>query len=102
MSTRSPWAREYARRPDEYILGTAPSRFARRLGPLLGPGARVLQLRCGQGTRQRVLAVGWGEGRDSVFFARRGCLVTAVDVSLAGLRKGERLARRAGVEVRWV
>lgn len=89
MSTRSPWAREYARRPDEYILGTAPSTFARRLCPLLVPGARVLELGC-------------GEGRDSVFFAGRGCLVTAVDVSLAGLRKGERLARRAGVDVRWV
>ncbi len=87
--TRSPWAREYARRPDEYVLGTAPSAFARTLRPLLVPGARVLELGC-------------GEGRDSVFFARSGCDVTAVDVAAAGLRKAERLARLAGVTVRWV
>ena len=89
MTTRSPWALEFARRPDEYILGTAPSRFARMLRPLLAPGARVLELGC-------------GEGRDSVFFASSGCDVTAVDISSAGLRKAERLARVVGVEVRWV
>jgi len=89
VTTRSPWALEYARRPDEYVLGTAPSAFARMLRSLLVPGARVLELGC-------------GEGRDSVFFASCGCDVTAVDVSAAGLRKAERLARRAGVEVRWV
>jgi len=89
VTTRSPWALEYARRPDEYVLGTAPSAFARMLRSLLVPGLRVLELGC-------------GEGRDSVFFASCGCDVTAVDVSAAGLRKAERLARRAGVEVRWV
>jgi tellurite methyltransferase len=89
MTTRSPWAREYARRPDEYVLGTTPSTFARSLRAVLVPGARVLELGC-------------GEGRDSVFFARCGCDVTAVDVSAAGLRKGERLARWARVDVRWV
>ena len=89
MTTRSPWALEYARRPDEYVLGTAPSVFARMLSSLLAPGARVLELGC-------------GEGRDSVFFASRGCDVTAVDVSAAGLSKAERLARLAGVEVQWV
>jgi tellurite methyltransferase len=89
MSTWSPWALEYARRPDEYVLGTAPSAFARTLRSLLVAGSRVLELGC-------------GEGRDSVFFARCGCDVTAVDVSAAGLRKAERLARLAGVEVRWV
>ena len=89
MTTRSPWALEYARRPDEYVLGTAPSAFARMLRSLLEPAARVLELGC-------------GEGRDSVFFAGCGCDVTAVDVSAAGLRKAERLARHAGVAVRWV
>jgi tellurite methyltransferase len=89
MATRSPWALEYARRPDEYVLGTAPTPFARMLCSMLVPGARVLELGC-------------GEGRDSVFFASYGCAVTAVDVSAAGLRKAERLARRAGVEVHWV
>ncbi len=86
---RSPWAREYVRRPKDYIWGTEPSLFAREVSDLLPPGARVLDLGC-------------GEGRDSVFFASRGFDVTGVDISLAGLRKAERLARERGLEVRWL
>ena len=87
--TWSPWARVYARTPTEYIWGMDPSGFAREVSALLQPGARVLDLGC-------------GEGRDSVFFAARGCDVTGVDVSASGLRKAERLARAHGVSVRWV
>jgi tellurite methyltransferase len=87
--TRSPWAREYARTPDEYIWGLAPSPFGRDVRALLAPGARVLEIGC-------------GEGRDSVYFATCGCDVTGVDVSAAGLAKAERLARAHGVRVRWV
>lgn len=86
---RSPWAREYVRRPKDYIWGREPSSFAREVSALLPPGARVLDLGC-------------GEGRDSVFFASRGFDVTGADVSLAGLRKAERLAREEGLEVRWL
>jgi tellurite methyltransferase len=87
--TRSPWAREYARTPDEYIWGLAPSAFGREVRALLAPGARVLELGC-------------GEGRDSVYFAACGCDVTGVDVAAAGLEKAERLARAHGVSVAWV
>lgn len=89
MPTRSPWAREYVRRPADYIWGTDPSSFAQEVRELLAPGARVLDLGC-------------GEGRDSVFFASQGFEVTGVDVSLAGLRKAERLAREQGIVVRWL
>ena len=87
--TRSPWAREYVRKPNEYIWGLSPSVFAREVRALLPSGARVLELGC-------------GEGRDSVYFASCGCDVTGVDVSAAGLHKAERLARAHGVKVRWV
>lgn len=87
--THSPWAREYARTPDEYIWGMQPSAFARQVRALVAPGARVLDLGC-------------GEGRDSVYFAACGCDVTGVDVSAAGLAKARRLARAHGVAVRWV
>ena len=87
--TRSPWAREYVRRPKDYIWGTEPSLLAREVSDLLPPAARVLDLGC-------------GEGRDSVFFASRGFEVTGVDASLAGLRKAERLARERELEVRWL
>ncbi len=86
---RSPWAREYARTPDVYIWGTAPSALAREMGALLPPGARVLDLGC-------------GEGRDSVFFAQCGCQVTGVDSAAVGLCKAERLARKRGVRACWI
>jgi tellurite methyltransferase len=86
---RSPWGREYARRPDEYVWGREPSAFALRVKGFLRPGARVLDLGC-------------GEGRDSVFFASLGCDVTGVDVSAAGLEKAERLALERGAHVCWV
>jgi len=87
--TRSPWARVYAQTPDEYIWGTRPSSFAREVSGLVQAGGRVLELGC-------------GEGRDSVFFATRGLDVTAIDVSAAGLDKAERLAEVAGVRVHWI
>jgi tellurite methyltransferase len=87
--TWSPWAREYARTPERYVFGTAPSDFALGVARLVRPGDYVLDLGC-------------GEGRDSVFFAGRGAVVFGVDVSEAGLAKARRLARRRGVRVRWV
>lgn len=85
--SRSPWAREYQRRRD-YVWGTEPTTFAREVADRL-PGGRLLDLGC-------------GEGRDAVFFASRGFEVTGVDLSAAGIRKARRLARAAGVRVRWV
>ena len=38
--TRSPWAREYVRKPNEYIWGLSPSTFAREIRALLPSGAR--------------------------------------------------------------
>lgn len=86
---RSPWAREYLRTPKTYIWGTEPSSFAQQVAPLLPPGARVLDLGC-------------GEGRDSVFFASEGFEVVGVDISRAGIAKAERLAKARGVRVRWL
>ena len=86
---RNPWAREYAKAPDRYIWGTAPSRFARELTALVPPGGRILDLGC-------------GEGRDSVYFAFCGYEVTGLDVSAAGIEKAERLAKVRGVKVRWL
>ncbi len=86
---RSPWAREYVRTPKRYIWGTEPSSFARQVASPLPPGARILDLGC-------------GEGRDSVFFAAQGFDVVGVDISRAGIAKAERLAEARGVRVRWL
>jgi tellurite methyltransferase len=89
MATRSPWALEYARTPDRYIWGTAPSALARAvIGELAG--------------RAQVLDIGTGEGRDAVFFAAAGHRVTGIDIALAGLGKARRLAASRGVRIDWV
>lgn len=86
---RNPWAREYARTPGRYVWGKAPSVFAQELVGLVPRASRVLDLGC-------------GEGRDSVYFASCGFEVTALDVSADGLRKGQRLAEERQVKVRWL
>jgi tellurite methyltransferase len=87
--TQSPWDREYEKTPDSYVWGTTPSSFAVELVAGVPSGGRVLDLGC-------------GEGRDSVFFASHGFDVTGLEASRAGLRKAERLAAERGVRVRWV
>ena len=81
MSTRG--------RLTRYIWGTTPSGFAKELLALVPRGGRILDLGC-------------GEGRDSVYFASYGFAVTGLEVSGAGLEKAERLAAERGVTIRWV
>jgi SAM-dependent methyltransferase len=78
------WNERYAG-PD-YAYGTAPNDFLVACLPWLAP-------------RGRVLCLGDGEGRNSVWLAQQGLRVTAVDIADAGLRKTQRLAAEAGVEV---
>jgi tellurite methyltransferase len=85
----SPWDEEYARTPDSYLWGTGASPLARELAALVRPGGRILDLGC-------------GEGRDSVFFAAHGFDVTGLEASRAGLDKARRLASERGVDVRWI
>lgn len=46
-----------------------------------------------------VLDIGCGEGRNAVFLAERGYVVTAVDQSAVGLQKAQRLAAERGVSI---
>src|SRR5262245_29771287 len=87
-STWSPWGLEYARTPGRYVFGTDPSDFALQVAALVEPGDRTLDLGC-------------GEGRDSVFFAELGAVVTGIDLSADGVEKARRLARARGVRVGW-
>jgi len=88
-TTWSPWALEYARTPGRYVFGTDPSAFALEISRHVQPGDRVLDLGC-------------GEGRDSVFFSELGAVVTGIDLSAEGLEKARRLARARGVHVNWL
>jgi SAM-dependent methyltransferase len=77
------WDERYG--TDEYAYGVEPNDFLRAEAHRIPPGP--------------VICLGEGEGRNAVFLARRGHQVTAVDLSIEGLRKAERLARQHGVEL---
>lgn len=80
------WDRRYDR--DEYVWHLEPNRFLPGLVDDL-PAGRALDLAC-------------GEGRNSVWLARQGWIVTGVDFSAVGVEKGRRLAADAGIEVEWL
>lgn len=80
---QSRWDERYA--GNDYHFGTQPNGFLRDSIDLLPRG--------------RVLCIGDGEGRNSVFLAERGFDVTAMDASPVGMEKALRLARDRGVNL---
>lgn len=92
------WDTRYA--ADEYVYGTEPNDFlvqsARaiaRHGGGAAPGAAAGPW------RGRVLCLADGEGRNSVWLARQGFRVTAIDAAAEGVAKALRLAERHGVTI---
>jgi cyclopropane fatty-acyl-phospholipid synthase-like methyltransferase len=69
-----------------YLFGKEPNAFLASQGERLKPGMRAL-------------SIADGEGRNSVWLARRGLQVTAFDFSPVGVAKARALAREAGVAV---
>ncbi len=47
----------------------------------------------------KILDIGCGEGKDAVFLARNGYIVTAFDLSETGIEKGKRLAEKCNTYV---
>jgi SAM-dependent methyltransferase len=78
------WNQRFA--GDDYVFGREPNEYLRDNASLLPPGARVL-------------CVADGEGRNSVWLARRGLQVQAFDISEVGVAKARKLAAAAGVSV---
>jgi len=78
------WDERYA--TAEYVYGTEPNEFL---------AATIRELNGGG----RALCLAEGEGRNAVFLAGRGYEVHAVDASVVGLAKAERLARERGVHI---
>lgn len=71
----------------EYYWGTEPGAFCDELIALKPvPGARVLDIGC-------------GEGKDAVYLAQKGYAVTAFDLAPSGVAKAKRLARERGVAI---
>ncbi len=49
-----------------------------------------------------MIDLGCGEGRNTIYMARRGITVTGLDLSPAGLQKTKLFAERAGVEIKTI
>jgi SAM-dependent methyltransferase len=80
------WDERYA--ASELVWSGTPNQFVAEELAGLPPG--------------RALDLAAGEGRNALWLAGRGWQVTAVDFSQVGLDKGRALARRHGLDVRWV
>lgn len=72
-----------------YYWGIQPSKMCLEVLELMPPVKRL-----------KLLDIGCGEGKDSVFFAKVGYDVTAFDISDAGIEKTKILAHKAGVKVK--
>ena len=75
---------------EEYYWGLTPNRICYDIMKILPPIKPY-----------RVLDIGCGEGKDSVFFAKCGYAVTAFDISEQGLEKAKKLAAYNKVDVRF-
>ena len=63
------------------------------------PGYGTLEVVKFLGPPGKVLDLGAGEGRDSIFLAKRGFTVTAVDVSAIATQKAEKFANNDNVDL---
>lgn len=85
------WDERYS--DNDYVYGTAPNAFL---------VDALMRIRCDANHSQRakVLSLGEGEGRNAVYLAEHGCMVTGVDASRVGLSKAEKLAKARGVVIK--
>jgi tellurite methyltransferase len=76
---------------EEYYWGKEPNQLAQRILDYI-PRNEI--------KGKKVLDLGAGEGRDSVFLAKEGFDVLALDISPAGLDKAKRLANEMNTTIR--
>ena len=84
MATKSDfWDERYS--VSEYVYGEQPNSYLKEQLETLPVG--------------KILFVGEGEGRNSVYAAKQGWKVSAYDLSVEGKKKAERLAYKHNVEI---
>ena len=91
MKKENPYDQRYADK--EFYWGKQPSAMCDRVIEIFQPSAKK---------RLKLLDLGCGEGRNAVYFAKHGFEVTALDASLAGLRKTKMYAREVGISLKTV
>lgn len=77
------WDEEYS--VDEYVYGESPNDFLLEMTASLKMG--------------KVLCLAEGEGRNAVHLVKHGFSATAVDSSIVGLKKAEKLAQKHGLTI---
>ncbi len=84
---KSHWDSMYSKR--SYIYGKTPAKFLAENYEFIPYGSTVLDM-------------GMGEGRNAVFLAQKGYLVTGVDVSSVAVKKARILAKEFGVKLQTI
>jgi SAM-dependent methyltransferase len=84
---RRDWDQRYA--AHELVWGSEPNRFVEEEFGLLPPRGRALDLAC-------------GEGRNAIWLAKLGWVVTAVDYSAVAVDRARQLAAAQHVAIEWV
>ncbi len=86
LKWKTSWDQRY--QAEDFVFGTDPNQFLVDSIDLLPKGA--------------ILCAGDGEGRNGVWLAQQGFMVTSVDYSAVGLEKARRLADRSGVNIEFI
>ena len=84
LAEAATWNKRFS--TDDYVFGTEPNEYLREHASAWPAGSRVL-------------CVADGEGRNSVWLARRGIEVEAFDISDVGVEKARKLAAAASVAI---
>ncbi|MBA7588976.1 Ubiquinone biosynthesis O-methyltransferase, mitochondrial [subsurface metagenome] len=82
------WEEAYSEDPPHWAVDLTPSLFAQEFAEELA--SRKLK---------SVLEIGCGNGRDSIFFARSGLEVTAIDVAPSAIKLAKENAKEAEVDI---
>ena len=85
--TKSEWDQKYSR--PSFIFGKTPAKFLAENFDYLKESSSVLDM-------------GMGEGRNAVFLAQKGHMVTGVDISSVAIKKSYMLAKEFGVKIKGV
>jgi SAM-dependent methyltransferase len=89
MDQNKIWSKRYSDAGQDYLFGTEPNRFLARREQLLQDG-------------RNAISIADGEGRNSVWLAKLGLDVTAIEISAVAIEKARHLAAVRKVEVRFM